>query len=55
MLNDYDKTYFQLLDISEKPSMEVKRLRIIITEMFKTLNYSNPVFMKDILHYCQKP
>ena len=33
--------------------MEVKRLRILITEIFKTLNDSNPVFMKDIFHYCQ--
>ena len=53
ILNDYDKTYFQLLDISKKPSIEVKRLRILITEIFKTLHDSNPVFMKDIFHYCQ--
>ena len=53
-MNDYDKTYFQLLDIPKKPSMEVKRLRILITEVFKTLNNSNPVFMEDIFHYCQK-
>ena len=33
--------------------MEFKRLRILITEIFKTLNDSNPVFMKDIFHYCQ--
>ena len=42
ILNDYDNTYFQVLDISKKPSMDVK-----------TLNDSNPVFMKDIFHYCQ--
>ena len=53
ILNDYDKTYFQLLDISKKPSMGVKRLRILITEISKTLNDSNPVFMNDIFHYCQ--
>ena len=53
ILNDYDKTYFQLLDISKKPSMEVKRLRILIKEIFETLNDSNSVFMKDIFHYCQ--
>ena len=53
ILNDYDKTYFQLLDITKKPSMEVKRLPIVITEIFKTLHDSNPVFMKDIFHYCQ--
>ena len=53
ILNDCDKTYFQLLDISKKPSMEVNRLQILITEIFKTLHDSNPVFMKDIFHYCQ--
>ena len=53
ILNNYDKTYFQSLDISKKPSMETKRLRILITEIFKTLNDSNSVFMKDIFHYCQ--
>ena len=52
-MNDYDKTYFQLLDISKKPSIEIKKLRILITEIFKTLNDSNPIFMKDIFHYCQ--
>ena len=53
ILNDYDKTYFQLLDISKKPYMEVKKLGILITEIFETLNHSNPVFRKDIFHYCQ--
>ena len=33
--------------------MEVRRLRILITQIFKILNASNPVFMKDIFHYCQ--
>ena len=47
-MNDYDKTYLQLLEISKQPSMEVKRLRILITEIFKTFNDSNLVFMKDI-------
>ena len=46
ILNVYDKTYFQLLDISKKPSMEVKRLRIQITEIFKILNDSNPVLRR---------
>ena len=31
--------------------METKRLRRIVYEIFKTLNNSNPVFMKDIFHY----
>ena len=46
--------YFQeTIYISTKPSMEVKRLQILITEIFKTLNDSDTVFMKDIFHYCQ--
>ena len=53
IMNDCDKAHFQLLDISKKPSMVVKRLKILITEIFKTLNDLNPVFMKDIFHYCQ--
>ena len=53
ILNDYDKTYFQLLDISKKPSVEVKRIRIKITEILKTLHDSNSVFMKDNFDYCQ--
>ena len=53
ILNDYDKTYFQLLDISKKPFMEVKRLQILMAGIFKTLHDSNPVFIKDIFHYCQ--
>ena len=31
--------------------METKRLRTMIYEILKTLNYLNPVFMKDIFHY----
>ena len=33
--------------------MKVKKLRMLITEISKTLNDSNPVFMKYIFHYCQ--
>ena len=51
-MND-NETYFQLLEISKKPAMKVKRLQILITEIFKASNYSDPVFMKDIFHYCQ--
>ena len=52
-MNDYDKTCFQLSDILKKPSMGVKKLWILITEIFKTLNDSNPVFKKDIFDYSQ--
>ena len=51
ILNDYNKTYTQLLEISKNPTMEVKRLRVMVIEIFKTLNEINPIFMKDILNY----
>ena len=31
-------------------SMETKRLRTMVYEIFKTLNNLNPVFMKDVFH-----
>ena len=33
--------------------MEVKRLRRLILELFKTLNALNPGFIKDRFYYCQ--
>lgn len=38
----------QLLEIFNKPSIEVKRLQILMTKIFKTLNDSNPASIKDI-------
>ena len=35
IVNDYDKAYFLLIDIFKKPSMEVKRLQILITKFSK--------------------
>ena len=31
--------------------METKIIGTIVSEIFKTLNNLNPVFMKDIFHY----
>ena len=31
-------------------SVETKRLRTMVYEIFKTLNNLNPVFMKDVFH-----
>ena len=49
--NDYVSSYAELLEKSTSVSMETKRLRRIVYEIFKTLNNLNPVFMKDISHY----
>ena len=49
--NDYVSSFAELLEKSTSVSMETKRLRRIVYEIFKTLNNLNPVFMKDIFHY----
>ena len=40
--------YQTLLEKSKKASMEIKRLRNLATEIFKTVNNFNPSFMKNI-------
>ena len=49
--NNYLSSYAELLEKSSLVSMETKRLRMMVYEIFKTLNNLNPVFMKDIFHY----
>ena len=49
--NDYLSSYAELLEKSTSVSMETKRLRTMVYEIFKTLNNLNPVFRKDIFHY----
>ena len=44
-------TYAELLEKSTSVSVEIKRLCMMVYEIFKTLNNLNPVFMKDIFHY----
>ena len=51
LLNYYLISYAELLEKSTLVSMETKRLRMMVYEIFKTLNNLNPVFMKDIFHY----
>ena len=46
--NDYESDYDHLLKLSNKPSVEIKKLRILATEIFKTLNCLNPSFMKEV-------
>ena len=51
LLNDYLSSYAERLEKSASVSMETKRIRTMVYEIFKTLNNLNPVFMKDIFHY----
>ena len=47
--NDYTSTYDDLLHQINDTTMEVKRLRILAIEVFKTLNNLNPPYMKEII------
>ena len=48
LYNDYESDYEHLLKVSDGPSIEVKHLRNLATEIFKTLNDLNAPFMKEI-------
>ena len=48
ILNDYESDYKTLLRYSNKPTIEIRRLRTLAVEMFKTLNEINPPYMKNI-------
>ena len=48
VLNDYESDYETLLHNSNKPTMEIRRLRTLAVEIFKTLNEINPPYMKNI-------
>jgi len=48
LIGDHDSDYDQLLAKFNKPTLEVRRLRLLATEIFKTLNDLNPPYMKDI-------
>ena len=46
--NDYSSDYQTLLKLSQNPAMEIKRLKDLALEIFKTMNDLNPSFMKNI-------
>ena len=48
--NDSNSDYNQILNKSSKTSMEIKRLRKLALEIFKTLNHLNPEYMKEIFY-----
>ena len=48
LLNDYVSSYEQLLEKSGKCNMNIRRLRCLCIEIYKTLNDLNPSFMKEI-------
>ena len=46
--DDYDSDYDVLLRKSGKVTMEIKRLRVLVIEIFKTVNNLNSNYTKDI-------
>ena len=50
LYNDSTGDCKQLLGKSSKASMEVKRLRNLALEIFKTLNHLNSEYMKEIFY-----
>ena len=48
ILNDCESDYETLLCNRNMPTMEIRRLRTLAVEIFKTLNEINPPYMKNI-------
>ena len=49
LYNNYEISYEELLLKSNRAAMNVNRLRILCTEIYKTINNFNPDFMRDLL------
>ena len=47
ILSDYESDYETLLRNSNKPTMEIRRLKTLAVEIFKTVNEINPPYMKN--------
>ena len=50
--DDNSSDYKDLLHVSCRPTMEIKRLRFLAVEIFKTLYDLNPSFMKEQVVKC---
>ena len=48
ILNAYESDYEILLHNSNKPTVEIQRLRTLAVKIFKTLNEINPPYIKNI-------
>ena len=49
LLNDYVSSYEQLVETSGECNMNIRRLRFLYIEIYKTLNDLNPSFTKEIV------
>ena len=48
MLDDYESNYGNLIKKNGTTTMKVKRLRTLVTKIFKTINNINPSYMKNM-------
>jgi hypothetical protein len=48
LLNDYESSYEILLTNSNKTTLQIRRIKVLATEIFKTINDLNPSYMKEI-------
>ena len=48
LYNDYEILYEKLLLKSDRPTMNVNRLRKLCIEIYKTINNLSPEFMRDL-------
>ena len=55
LFNDYTSTYDSLIAKANKPTMRLKRYRTLVLEIFKTLNVSNPTYMRTFCIYVPRP
>ena len=57
LCNDYEISYEELLSKSSTSSMNIKRLRALCVELYKTINKLNPDFMRDLfkLRFTNRP
>ena len=48
LLSDYESTYDQILTKLNKSTLQIQRLRLLATEIFKTINNLNAPYMKEV-------
>ena len=51
LYKDYEISYEELLLKSDRATINVNRLQILCTEIYKTINNLNPKFMRDLFKF----
>ena len=48
LLNDYESSYQEILEKIGKTTLQIRRIKLLAIEIFKTINDINPSYMKEI-------